>query len=122
MSKELTPLEALENIKHYDSRVELHKNDYEIIEYAFNQLETCKKCNEVLAKQVEENEINVKTLEILKEFIRKMDEKEKNEIEMKIYSRMCGSCPNAKMCHEECETCEEYDEVLACALGEDYDN
>ena len=67
-------------------------------------------------------EVALKTLEVLQESFKKMDEKEKNEIEMKIYSRMCGSCPNAKMCHEECETCEEYDEVLACALGEDYDN
>lgn len=36
MSKEL---EALENIKHYDSRVGLHEDDYKIIETALKKLE-----------------------------------------------------------------------------------
>ena len=39
MNKELTPLEALENIKHYDSRVGLHESDYEIIKTALKILE-----------------------------------------------------------------------------------
>ena len=51
----------------------------------------------------------------------KLDRRERERIEMEIYHRMCGSCQNAKHCHEECETCEEYDEILANALGEDYD-
>lgn len=33
-------------------------------------------------------------------------------IEEIIYARMCKSCPNAKKCHEECETCEEYEEEV----------
>lgn len=47
---------------------------------------------------------------------------DRDKIEMEIYHRMCGSCPNAKWCHEECETCEEYDIALASALGDKYDN
>ena len=26
-----------------------------------------------------------------------------------VYERMCASCPNSKYCHEECETCENFD-------------
>lgn len=35
------------------------------------------------------------------------------DLEYQLYRLMCGSCPNAKKCHEECETCEEYDDELA---------
>lgn len=39
MSKEL---QALENIKHYDNRVGLHEDDYEVIENALKTLELIK--------------------------------------------------------------------------------
>lgn len=34
------------------------------------------------------------------------------DIEEELYARLCKYCPNQKMCHEECEHCEEYNEVL----------
>lgn len=39
MSEELSPLEALENIRHYDSRVGLHEDDYEIIETTLKKID-----------------------------------------------------------------------------------
>lgn len=33
--------------------------------------------------------------------------------EQYIYSKMCGSCPNAKRCHDECEVCEEYEKAIS---------
>lgn len=36
----------------------------------------------------------------------------KEDLEYELYKRMCGSCPNAKRCHEECENCDEYEEEL----------
>lgn len=30
------------------------------------------------------------------------------ELELKIYEKMCKSCPYAKKCHEECEYCDEF--------------
>lgn len=33
-------------------------------------------------------------------------------IEEVVYSKMCGSCPKSKYCHEECITCEEFDNEL----------
>ena len=40
------------------------------------------------------------------------------DIEYKLYKMMCSDCPNAKKCHEECDTCEEYDEELESLKGE----
>jgi hypothetical protein len=40
------------------------------------------------------------------------------DIEMALYKRMCRSCPNARKCHEECETCEEYEKESERLLGE----
>ena len=34
------------------------------------------------------------------------------EIEHKVYKKMCLDCMYAKKCHEECETCEEFDEMV----------
>ena len=34
------------------------------------------------------------------------------DLEMKIYQMLCSNCPNARKCHEQCETCEEYDEEI----------
>jgi len=31
----------------------------------------------------------------------------------KVYDKMCRCCPNAKECHENCETCDEYEEAVA---------
>ena len=31
------------------------------------------------------------------------------DIEMTLYTEMCRACPNARKCHEECETCEEFE-------------
>ena len=36
----------------------------------------------------------------------------KQLLESKVYKQMCSNCPNAKKCHEECITCEEYDNKL----------
>lgn len=33
-------------------------------------------------------------------------------IEQLVYSKMCCGCLKEKFCHEECETCEEYDKEL----------
>jgi hypothetical protein len=33
-------------------------------------------------------------------------------IEQLVYSKMCCGCPSEKFCHEECETCEEYEQEL----------
>lgn len=37
----------------------------------------------------------------------------KFEIEYFVYSRMCYACPNAKRCHDECDTCEEFDNEVS---------
>jgi hypothetical protein len=34
------------------------------------------------------------------------------DIEEHVYNRMCSGCERARYCHEECETCEEYDEAI----------
>lgn len=47
---------------------------------------------------------------------------DRDNIEMEIYRRLCKNCPRAKWCHDECEVCDEYAEILASALGEEYDN
>lgn len=39
-----------------------------------------------------------------------------DDLEMKIYQLMCASCPSARLCHEECTTCDEYEEELENAL------
>ena len=42
------------------------------------------------------------------------------DLEYQVYKRLCSQCPNAKKCHEECETCEEYDrEVMNYAQRKD---
>lgn len=33
-------------------------------------------------------------------------------VEQKVYEHMCSCCPRARHCHEECETCEEFDVAL----------
>lgn len=35
------------------------------------------------------------------------------DIEEYVYSRMCAGCERERYCHEECETCEEYDNAIA---------
>ena len=30
------------------------------------------------------------------------------DLEMKIYELMCNRCPNAHICHEECEYCDDF--------------
>ena len=44
-------LEALENIKHYDSRIGLHESDYDIIETALKEYEGAKAHIEALHKE-----------------------------------------------------------------------
>lgn len=61
MSKEL---EALENIKHYDSRVGLHEDDYKIIETALKRLESVDRVGEMFCVNVDKK---LKALEIIKE-------------------------------------------------------
>ena len=34
------------------------------------------------------------------------------DLAMELYWHMCRECPNARKCHEECETCDEYEEEL----------
>lgn len=34
------------------------------------------------------------------------------DIEYLVYQRMCKYCKNARQCHDECETCEEYDKEV----------
>ena len=51
MSKEL---EALENIKHYDTRVGLHEDDYKIIETALKDYEHSQQQRELYFKQAKE--------------------------------------------------------------------
>lgn len=29
-----------------------------------------------------------------------------------LYERLCSGCPSARVCHETCENCEEYEEEL----------
>ena len=42
--------------------------------------------------------------------------KEKKEMimdfEEELYRRMCRACPNQRMCHDDCEYCDEYLEEL----------
>ena len=33
-------------------------------------------------------------------------------IEEKIYAMLCRGCPNEKRCHDECDHCDDYYEVL----------
>ena len=42
-----------------------------------------------------------------------------DRIEQMIYSKMCCGCLKEKYCHEECETCEEYEQALERALEYD---
>jgi len=30
----------------------------------------------------------------------------------RVYEKLCSGCPNEVKCHEECETCEDFDELL----------
>lgn len=39
------------------------------------------------------------------------------DIEYIVYQKLCSNCPNAKQCHEECETCEEYDKEISESYG-----
>ena len=34
------------------------------------------------------------------------------KISFELYYSMCRDCPNAKECHDSCESCEEYEEEL----------
>ena len=34
------------------------------------------------------------------------------DLAYQLYRLMCSECPNARKCHEECETCEEYNEEM----------
>ena len=34
------------------------------------------------------------------------------DLEYQVYKRLCSHCPNQKRCHDECETCEQYDQEL----------
>jgi hypothetical protein len=40
-----------------------------------------------------------------------------DNVEQEVYSRMCSSCPNARRCHEDCETCDSYDRAIRQALA-----
>ena len=35
-----------------------------------------------------------------------------NEIEMRVYRELCCGCPNSKKCHDDCVTCEKYDNAV----------
>jgi hypothetical protein len=35
-----------------------------------------------------------------------------DEMYSKVYSIMCSNCINAKKCHEECTTCEDFEEKM----------
>lgn len=59
MNKEL---EALENIKHYDNRVELHQDDYNVLETALKDYELMKQTKIIVA----DKKINDDDLEKLK--------------------------------------------------------
>ena len=37
----------------------------------------------------------------------------KFDIEYFVYRRMCSLCPNAVRCHDDCETCEEFDNEVS---------
>lgn len=41
-----------------------------------------------------------------------------DDLEMRIYQLMCKDCPSAYLCHENCTTCDEYEEELELALQE----
>ena len=41
----------------------------------------------------------------------------RSELEQVLYNEMCSTCRSAKKCHEECETCEEYEEELEKELN-----
>lgn len=69
MSKELTPLKALENIKHYDSRVGLHEDDYKIIETALKDYENLKLKHRSMQDAVLDDFKKLKALEIIKSFV-----------------------------------------------------
>ena len=64
MSKEL---DALENIKHYDSRVGLHESDYNIIETALKDYENLKLKHRSMQDAVLDDFKKLKALEIIKE-------------------------------------------------------
>lgn len=34
------------------------------------------------------------------------------DLEYLLYKKLCSGCPNQKQCHEECEHCESYLEIL----------
>lgn len=40
----------------------------------------------------------------------------RDEIEQSVYKCLCSCCPRAKQCHDDCVTCEEFDDVLSKAL------
>lgn len=35
-----------------------------------------------------------------------------DKIEAKVYKILCSYCPYSKQCHEECITCDEYNDML----------
>ena len=45
-------------------------------------------------------------------------DKKLEQLEDKLYWVMCRNCPNARKCHEECETCEEFDKELDRLVNE----
>lgn len=46
-----------------------------------------------------------------------MNQKIKDEITFRCYKEKCGSCRDVKLCHDECVTCEEFDEALESSLS-----
>ena len=39
-------------------------------------------------------------------------EAKRYQLEQQVYNTMCSSCPNAKQCHDDCVTCDEYEEAM----------
>lgn len=44
--------------------------------------------------------------------MKKLTYKEREEKEMEIYQRLCNGCEYERYCHNNCETCEEYDDAI----------
>lgn len=44
--------------------------------------------------------------------MKKLTYKEIEEKEMEVYQRLCSGCTYEIYCHENCETCEEYDDAI----------
>jgi hypothetical protein len=38
-----------------------------------------------------------------------------DDIEMEVYRVLCSQCPNARRCHDDCDTCSAYDREIAKA-------